>query len=383
MGEQQPVGAQPFGALRDWMAQAALPLWIEAGFDPVRKLFHERLGFDAAPCNPPALRLMVQARQIATYVRAADDGHSSAGATALACMAQVRKEYWRADGAPGWVFSLGPDGALADTRRDLYAHAFILYACAWSYRLSGERTWLETARQTVDEITTLFGTPQPGGYLDTVPGQDGFRRQNPHMHLLEAFLALAEVGGGEMYLDHARALAVLGMRHFMLPGGAVGELFTPLWQPSAPPGQNRTEPGHVFEWAWLLAEYARLAGEGADSPFMHASARLHAFGMRHGVCPGTLAVCDAVTDHGAPLEATTRIWQQTEFIRQLARRAAGGDGGAQDLLAPACARFARAYVPPGLRGGWFDRLGSDGTPLDGYMPASSLYHIYGAVREIG
>ncbi|WNM10097.1 AGE family epimerase/isomerase [Komagataeibacter nataicola] len=126
-----------------------------------------------------------------------------------------------------------------------------------------------------------------------------------------------------------------------------------------------------------------MAGEGAGSPFMRASEQLHAFGMRHGVCPDTLAVCDAVTEQGFPLEATTRIWQQTEFIRQLARRAAGGDDAAARLVAPACARFARAYVPPALRGGWFDRLGVDDTPLDGYMPASSLYHIYGAVREIG
>ena len=95
---------------RNWLVGEALPLWSTNGFDAGRGLFHERLARNGNPAPTPELRLMVQARQIATFCRAALDGLYDASAQALRCMDEVERLYHRADGHAGWVFSVAPGG---------------------------------------------------------------------------------------------------------------------------------------------------------------------------------------------------------------------------------------------------------------------------------
>ena len=42
--------------------------------------------------------------------------------------------------------------------------------------------------------------------------------------------------------------------------GALGEYFEEDWTPLRGPVGSVVEPGHQFEWAWVLGEYARLSG---------------------------------------------------------------------------------------------------------------------------
>ena len=154
------------GVWREWIMARALPLWSEQGYDSVRGLYHERLAWDGAPILLPQLRLMVQARQIAVYCRAGLDGLYESSAPALAqalrCLDTVERLYRRADGGAGWVFSLAPDGKPGSCMRDLYAHAFILFAYAWAYRLTGAPHYRRAARETVEEIWRLFATDGEG-----------------------------------------------------------------------------------------------------------------------------------------------------------------------------------------------------------------------------
>ncbi|AQS87311.1 mannose-6-phosphate isomerase [Neoasaia chiangmaiensis NBRC 101099] len=367
---------------RRWLQDDALPLWSRQGFDVRRQLFHERLTFEREPVLLPELRLMVQARQIATFCRADKDGLASTASLALDCLGEVQRRYWHGDGASGWLFSLGPDGRPADRRRDLYAHAFILLAYAWAYRLSGAVRYLDVARQTVLEIDRIFFT-QNGGYVDTVPAQDTVRRQNPHMHLLEAYLALAEASGDDFYLDYARRMIHLATRYFVLPDtGMLLEFFDVTWRPLQAPGHNRVEPGHLFEWAWLFGEFARLAPDDRDSEAIAGMRqKLYATAVAYGVDPDTAIVCDAITETGQRLEDSTRIWPQTEFMRMLCWHGRHGDAAARSMLSRQSVAFFKSYAPASLRGGWIDRIDVHGVSLTDYMPASSLYHIYGAAAE--
>ncbi|GAB6968494.1 AGE family epimerase/isomerase [Komagataeibacter kakiaceti JCM 25156] len=368
---------------RAWLSEHALPLWSGIGFDAGRRLFHERLTFDRQPIPLPALRLMVQARQVSTYCRAQLDGFGSTADQALTCLHEVQNRYWHADDAAGWIFSLGPDGRPADRRRDLYAHAFILFAYGWAYRVSNDPTYLKVARETALEIDQIFQTDR-GGYLDTVPPADTIHRQNPHMHLLEAYLVLFDVSGDPFYLDYAQRLVTLALEHFILPGtGMLLEFLDSAWEPLQAAGHNRVEPGHLFEWSWLFSEFARLAPNAPNMEAVRlARGRLAEAALAHGVDPETLVVCDAMTEHGKRLEDSTRIWPQTEFIRVLALQAREGDPRADDFIARQSRCFFEKYAPARLSGGWIDRLDVHGMPLSDHMPASSLYHIYGGATAI-
>ena len=85
------------------------------------------------------------------------------------------------------------------------------------------------------------------------------RRQNPHMHLLEALLALHAATGEKNWLRRAGALVDLFKRRFSDPQtGALIEFFAEDWSPRPGDEGRLREPGHQFEWVWLLYEYIAL-----------------------------------------------------------------------------------------------------------------------------
>lgn len=367
---------------RNWLFGQALPLWSTAGFDTHRGLYHERLDWQARPVVLPALRLMVQARQISTYCRAALDGVHNAGQQALDCLDTVLRLYHRADGQPGWVFSIGQDDRPADSKRDLYAHAFILFAYGWAIRFADRPQDRQMARQIAEDIEAIFAAPN-GGYLDAVPDNGTRRSQNPHMHLLEAYLVVFESTGDAFYLDKARALVTLARTHLIdHRSGLLLEFFAPDWMPLASHGSNQVQAGHLFEWSWLLRDFARLAqSSGDEAEWLGATAsRLHEAGFTHGCDHERRVVLDSMSDTLSVLEHSARIWAQTELLRLL-HMAPHKEALTQDATAYGRA-FLRQFAPARLNGGWIDHVDAQGHPLVDYMPASSLYHIYGAGREI-
>lgn len=368
---------------RSWLVSQALPLWSESGFDVSRGLYRERLDWEGRPIRMDALRLMVQARQVATYCRAKLDGLYDGTENALRCLAAVERLYYGRDGHPGWVFSIAPNDAVASGMRDLYAHAFILFAYGWAIRLSDEKRYRQIARRTAEEINLIFATGN-NGYLDSVPAQDALRRQNPHMHLLEAYLVLFDATGDDFYLVQSRALVRLAVDHLIdRRSGLLLEFFNAQWAPSEPPGCNHVEPGHLFEWAWLLHEYERLAlPENAEAiAIREITDRFMNVGTARGCDPDTGLVFNAMTENGVVLDRSTRIWPQTEMLRLISRR--------DSLLKKTTfsaeqigMTFLERYAPERLNGGWIDRLDPDDKICVDHMPASSLYHIYGAGREL-
>ena len=137
-----------------------------------------------------------------------------------------------------------PSGEVLDSRKDCYDHAFALFALSTLYQAGGDGEVLKRASRTMDVIETRFGEPEHGGYLEetTADWQDRtvIRRQNPHMHLLEAFLAFHEASGDERALAGAREIVALFRQRFRdADTGALGEHFTRDWRPDP-------ELGHVL-----------------------------------------------------------------------------------------------------------------------------------------
>ncbi|GBQ95024.1 mannose-6-phosphate isomerase [Gluconobacter cerinus NRIC 0229] len=344
-------------------------------FNHAHGIYHERLSFEGMPVAVPELRLMVQARQIATFCRASMDGTYEASAAALMCLDRIEKLYHRADGAPGWVFSITPDLAVKDGKRDLYAHAFILYAYAWAYKVMPSTRYLNIVRATIAEMHQIFSAPH-GGFFNVNSPLSERLYQNPHMHLLEAFLALYEVSGLECFLEEADALITLSLeRMIQSETGVLLEEFDRKWERIAPIGKNRVEPGHLFEWFWLFSEYSRLnSGSKRHITIKQASDRLFDLGLACGVSNGF--VRDAIHDDGTQSENSIRIWPQTELCRVLLQRRTE-----PDLLNRVSRNFFACFAPNHLQGLWIDRFSEAGQPRVNDVPASSLYHIYGAARE--
>jgi mannose-6-phosphate isomerase len=369
---------QALRRLQLFVVERALPLWASAGFDEANGCFHERLEFSGAASREAPRRLLVQARQIVVYSRAALSGwNGSGGALALRAFEGLERRYLSPNGNPGWIFSVDSAGGPVDKTRDLYSHAFVLYMLAWLYRLSGDKSFLVLADRTVSDIDRIFASGDGPGLLSKAPGPTNLREQNPHMHLFEALLALAEASGEERYLG--RATALVDLFDFALADPATGtvrEVFDANWQADRAAGENQVEPGHQMEWAWLLREWERLAGSKVDDRV----SRLVTHAVRYGIDREKGLVRGIVKESGAIVSGVSRVWPQTEAIRALCREDAAGKHW-PNLVCTIMERLFGTHFPGHLNGGWIDQVDEAGGIMVKFMPASSLYHIVGAAID--
>ncbi len=378
-----PEGARIEAALaerwRTWAREVALPFWREQRRSS--GLFLERLHLDGSADETAPLRLRTHARQVYVFAHAYLMGLDEAGGEVARDGFEVMvASGYRPDGSAGWIHALTPAGDVLDGRRDLYDHAFVLLALAYLLRLQPPPA---DARRLLDATTALFDTvfaASHGGFAETAEG--GLpRRQNPHMHLLEASLALFETTGDAAHLARARALVDLFReRFFDRRRGVVREYFTGDWSLLPGDGSDRVEPGHLAEWVWLLDRVERLMGEptAAERQILFANA------LRLGITPGSDGfLVDETDPHGTPLGDSRRLWPQTELLKALVVQARStGDPKLWQQADAVTERLFQTYLAEVPAGTWRDRFTVAGVPAVDHIPASTLYHLLGVVATI-
>jgi mannose-6-phosphate isomerase len=351
----------------DWTVATALPCWATRGFDKTAGRFHERLDQAGRPLAVPH-RAMVQARQIFVFAHAARLGWApEGGALAEAAMAALARDFLAQSGdEASCAFAIDPArGTIASDTRDAYTHAFLLFAIAALYRLNGDPKLLDQADRLIRFVDRRLADPVHGGLFDAWPAP-ALKRQNPHMHLLEAYLFLDRAAPGRGYIERAAALVQLFRAHF-LRDGLLLEYFGADW--SVAP-RAAWEPGHHFEWVWLLGEY----GDRSGTDLTDEMERLHAVAVAHGLAADGLIVDELAADLTVTRPAH-RLWPHSEAIKAAATRHAAGDGEARGFAERMAACMMATFLDRPFAGGWIDHVAADGTPLVDYVPASSLYHL--------
>lgn len=370
-----------------WLVQCALPLWGSAGIDDRSGGFFGELATDSEPIADAPKRLRVQARQIYVFSHAHLLGWQPAADQVSPLDAATRgfdfmtANYWR-DDPGGFVYATDRDGAVIDPRVELYEQAFALFACAWYFRASGDgraKIWADRIVAFLD-AHLLDGTH--GGYFENL-SHDLPRRQNPHMHLLEAFFALHVATGDADALTLATNIVDLFGRALLDPEtGTLGEFFDAAWNQAAGTAGQIVEPGHHYEWTWLLHHYGATAGVDCGS----AADTLYRFAEQYGIDRESGAteglVFDSLLRRGADLDDNKRLWCQTEAIKaQTARLEFAGDTAARARLDTLLERLFECHLRDNT-GLWREHLRRDGTSIRETVPATSLYHLFLALTEV-
>ena len=346
-GHDVPNPSPARKAMLDWMVVQALPLWIDAGWDPQTGLFLERLDGSGRPLADVPRRLMVQARQIFSFSVAARRGWCPAALDRLnqAADAMVRL-YYRRDGAPGWIFSVDRSGIPVDSRRDFYSLSFVLLALAKLAVARGDGQALALANETLTFMDAYMASPG-GGYVDALPQPPHAQlRQNPHMHLLEALLALHEAAPDGDYLERARGVVTLLTSRFLHGQPPVlAEFFDPNWKVLGGPDIS-FEPGHHFEWAWLLTRHAELS-KGA---LPEVAASLWTTAVTVGLSRD-LVIFDEVSPARGVIQRSTRLWPYCEAAKAACFFSASNPT-ADSFLTSLLERFLKPAYP----GSWVDHF---------------------------
>jgi mannose/cellobiose epimerase-like protein (N-acyl-D-glucosamine 2-epimerase family) len=363
-----------------WLRECALPLWASSGFDERRDAFEEQLEFSGAPVAGVARRLMVQARQVSVFAAAALSGVFSDGAkVSLRAARSMIDTYFESDGAPGWAFSADQLGRLVDAKRDLYAHAFAIFAIAWAMRLERDRRFENVLARTLGFLDDSFADRASSGYWDCLPRPDSLRRQNPHMHLFEAFLSLYETTRRDDVLERCRKLHQLALSRFFNPSsGMIREHFNDRWIVHPSPGAGRVEPGHLFEWAWLLRRFEAATGMKQDDPVSRLIGAALRIGF-NGVCG---RMVDEIDERGRLRIVSSRCWPHAEALRALAGESSRTGCEYFDVISALLERLYTVYCVNQLNGGWIDHVDAVERSLNKTMPASTLYHLYFGLHSI-
>jgi mannose/cellobiose epimerase-like protein (N-acyl-D-glucosamine 2-epimerase family) len=350
--------------------------------------YAESLGPDWAEVGDPGRTMLCQSRLAYVFTHSGLLGVPRAEAEGKVAIAAMQQRFWRAE-ARGWIQAIDAEGRALDDRIDSYDQAFGLLALAWAFRATGDRVLRNLALEALAGLDAATFAPGPGyeGYPEArclsgepASGLDRAspRRQNPHMHLLEAFLAWHGVDPAGPWLERAGSIVRLARRRFIDPvDGTLGEFFDETLAPASGDAGSRREPGHHFEWVWLLKRWQEASG---DPGAFDVAGRLYRFASERGRDADGLAF-DAVEPRGRLVEDAKLLWPQTEMLKaHLAWFEWRGEAAAKKAAVESLGAISTNYFVPGSAL-FRNRLARDRSPLP--VPAFSrvLYHLFLALVE--
>ncbi|MGP0015980.1 MULTISPECIES: AGE family epimerase/isomerase [Pseudomonas] len=349
-----------FNTVQDHFRQVIVPLWQGPGWNADMALPYEALDADHRPLPPQRYRAMACARQLYLFSSLIGDAAFPTAAERASALFRSLQRHFHDAEYGGWFYSVDPHGKPLDTRKDLYTHAFILFACA-HYWAKVREPLVESVLNAVLEVIAVRFANGDGLYeasleRDWSPLGSG-PLQNPLMHLAEAFLATLSVREDAATQEALLALAA-GMQQRFIDRHHGVMLEKPLGAVD-----NWFEPGHQFEWLFLLESSPLLRGTA-----LHGSLeRAFAFAEQVGVDPQSGAVSGMLDTNGNLRDGTQRIWAQAEYLRALTLRV---DNSAH--LQRQLAALQQHFLHPG---GWHECLDAKGEVSRRDMPSTTPYHL--------
>ena len=349
-----------FAAVQQHFRQVIVPLWQGPGWNAELALPYEALSPEHRPLPPQRYRAMACARQLYVFSSLIGDPAFPAAAERAADLFRSLQRHFHDAEHGGWFYSIDPQGAPLDTRKDLYTHAFIIFACAHYWAKVDDSIVASALNAALQVVAERFSDGK--GLYEANLNQDWTSLntgplQNPLMHLAEAFLATLSVREDETVKAALLALADGMQQRFIEPVHNV------MLEKPCGAVDNWFEPGHQFEWLYLL-ESSPLLRSGA----LHASLdRAFDFAEQVGVDLESGAVCGMLAPDGTLRDGTQRIWAQAEYLRALTLRP-DNLTRLQRQLQALQQQFLHA-------GGWYECRDAEGNVSREDMPSTTPYHL--------
>ena len=355
-----------------WLTDHALPLWYDKGIDRQHGGFFDLVNLEGQSVAGPK-RGRVQGRQSWVFALAGSMRWQGAWADAVGWGLDFALARRREDGQLPTL--MASDGTVLNHTSTLYDQTFLLLALAEASKHFPERRDFAQAAHLLHRTITTTRRNPGGGFVESAAQTF---QSNPHMHLFEAALAWRDVEPGGVWDRLADEIAQLGLTRLMDYRGAIREFYDADWRPVVGAAGRSIEPGHQFEWAWLLGRWARLRD---DSDAAKSARRLFEIGSQ-GVDPARGAVMDELDDDFRAVRPTARLWPQAERAKAALGfmvGSAGSEHAGYRAEALAAARTLWRYLETPLPGLWRDRMRPDGGFIEEPSPASSFYHIMSAI----
>ena len=202
--------------------------------------------------------------------------------------------------------------------------------------------------------------------------------QNPHMHLFEALLDIYTIFKEEYWLVEATKIYNLLYRFFYNKQYSV--ILEYIEQDYSPQHDaiNKIEPGHHFEWVWLLHKYRTLLQDTINTNMVE---KIYQFALKQGLSKQNIPY-EIVQYDGIPVKSTQRMWAQTEQLKaHLAMYEYTQDMVYIDLAVQTLEVLITYFCSHRIPGVWYDCYDIQGNMVSSNAPASTLYHLFVSLDE--
>ena len=210
----------------------------------------------------------------------------------------------------GWYPGVTADGKILPDKQ-CYAHAFVILAAS-SALLAGRPGAEELLKDALELYDKRFWNDEEGLACDTWNTEftvcDPYRGLNANMHTVEAFLAVADVTGNELYRERAGRIIDHVIAWAKNNNWRIPEHFTSDWEADLECNKDRpadqfkpygATPGHGIEWSRLITQWATSTYEDTAQAKTYIEAAENLFNR---------AVTDAWNADGAPGIVYTTDW---------------------------------------------------------------------------
>lgn len=362
-----------------WLEKEAIPCWGSLGLDEEGAAY-EQLHMNGQPDLTSQRRVRVQARQMFVFSAAQANGWIDNGLTLISDLESYVHKYAKSKNSAIFAHILDSNNEVINESHDLYDVAFFLLAYGWRYHVFNDLKALDYANKLLEQINLELkgnaGGWQEGSY------EHKLRRQNPHMHLFEAFLTLYSVTKDGKWLAKAGEIFCLfETRFYDTEHKVLREHFNYDWSIAEGELGEAIEPGHMLEWVWLLRQYSMLTGTPVDD---YCEALYHG-AMERGVDKRSNLIYLETSVSGQITKGIKRCWSITEWIKAAFAQATYAKNVQQydyqqDALI-AIKVLQSDYLKSEASGVYNDVVDEDNNRTSEHAPSSTLYHIVLAALE--
>lgn len=187
----------------------------------------------------------------------------------------IASHFW--DVEHGGVFwSVNPDRSPADTKKQTYAQAFVIYGYVSYYKLTGDKSAIIAAQDLYDLIENWTFEADANGYnealsrnwkslsdvrLSEYDSNYPFT-MNTHLHLMEAYSALYEIRPTDRVRLSLENLIEIHLEKIIFDKGArLGMFFDKNWNDKS----SGISHGHNIEASWLIWEASQILNNDSIS----------------------------------------------------------------------------------------------------------------------
>lgn len=251
---------------------AILSYWIQHTIDDQQDGFYGRLDNDNVHYADASKGCVLNARILWTFAAAhrltGDEQYAVIARRAFGYIQQnfIDSEYG------GAYWSVTPSGEPLDTKKQIYAQAFVVYACSEYYRALGDEPAKQLAIDVYNLIQEKSFDPVHGGYFEAysrnwqpvhdlrLSEKDANEKKtmNTHLHVLEAYTCLYRIWPNEQLRQHIKLLLANFEQHIIDANtGHLYLFFDEQWGVKS----DTISYGHDIEASWLLQEAAEVIEE--------------------------------------------------------------------------------------------------------------------------